>query len=225
MRTAWKDIKLYVFIAIAALVAFIIYKYSLLDYLSEENMERIVKAAGHWGPLVFIGINVLRPLFLLPVGLFSVVAGIMFGPIYGTIYTSIGVIIGSVLAFYIAKYFGRDFLIKHFGDKLKTFDRISNDHGFIIVMLLRITPILPVDAISYGAGLSQISVWDFLSGTAIGILPGTFVYVYMGSVFRNLSVKKVIIAVILFAAAMLIPLIWKDDIKAMLSNNNDKKDA
>ncbi|AEE95825.1 TVP38/TMEM64 family protein [Mahella australiensis] len=223
MRAIWKDIKLYVLIAVVALAAFIIYKYSLLSYLSEENMERIVRAAGPWGPLVFIGINVLRPLLLLPVGLFSVVAGVMFGTVYGTIYTSVGVVIGSILAFYIAKYFGRDFIVRHFGDKLNNFDRISSDHGFIIIMLLRITPILPVDAISYGAGLSKISVWDFILGTVIGILPGTFVYVYMGAILRALSIEKIIIAIILFIAAMLIPLIWKDKIKYLISGNNDKK--
>lgn len=223
MGAIWKNIKFYSFIIAVIIVVFIVHRYSLLSYLNEKNIEKLVRGAGPWGSLVFIGINVLRPLLLLPVGLFSVVAGIMFGPVYGTIYTSIGVVIGSILAFYIAKYFGRDFVMRHFGDKLGNFDRISSDHGLLIIILLRVTPLLPVDAISYGAGLSNISVWDFILGTAIGILPGTFVYVYLGSLFRSLSMERLIIAIILFIAAMLIPFIWKDKIKSLISSDDHKK--
>jgi hypothetical protein len=45
----------------------------------------------------------------------------------------------------------------------------------------------------------------------------------MGAILRALSIEKIIIAIILFIAAMLIPLIWKDKIKYLISGNNDKK--
>ncbi len=54
------------------------------------------------------------------------------------------------------------------------------EHGAIIILVLRLIPLISFDAISYAAGLSSISFPKFLLATALGMTPGTFLFVYLG---------------------------------------------
>src|SRR3712207_6243761 len=59
-------------------------------------------------------------------------------------------------------------------------DRFVEEHGAVLVFVLRLIPLVSFDAISYAAGLSGIRFRGFLLATALGMAPGTFAFVYLG---------------------------------------------
>ncbi len=59
-------------------------------------------------------------------------------------------------------------------------DRYVEEHGVVLIFVLRLIPLVSFDAISYAAGLSGIRFRGFFAATALGMLPGTFAFVYFG---------------------------------------------
>ena len=79
-----------------------------------------------------------------------------------------------MLCFVLSRALGRSFVER--STRLKGFDRYVREHGAVAIFILRLIPIISFDAISYAAGLTSISFWRFLVATALGMAPGTFVY-------------------------------------------------
>ncbi|MDD3839287.1 MAG: TVP38/TMEM64 family protein [Clostridia bacterium] len=200
-------------VVVILLIALIVHETGISKQFEVDNLKKFLNSFGPWAPLIFILLCTLRPLLLLPVGIFSILGGILFGYALGTIYTSIGVTLGSFIAYWLAQKLGKDFVDKILKGKLKTFNDNSEKHGFKIILLMRVIPVLPVDVISYGAGLSNITFKDFAFGTLVGILPGTFVYSYFGSSIRNFSKSKLILAIAMIGLLVAVPIIFKDYVK------------
>jgi uncharacterized membrane protein YdjX (TVP38/TMEM64 family) len=83
-----------------------------------------------------------------------------------------------VLCFAISSVFGREFVAR--SDRAKGFDRYMEEHGAMMIFVLRLIPLVSFDAISYAAGLTGIPFRKFLLATALGSAPGTFAFVYLG---------------------------------------------
>ncbi|KRQ86796.1 TVP38/TMEM64 family inner membrane protein YdjZ [Caloramator mitchellensis] len=194
-----------------AMVSFIIH-YKIYNM---ANLKSYVLSFGNTAPVIFLVLCTVRPLILLPVGIFSALGGLLFGAFVGTLYTLIGSIIGSVIAYYLARFFGKDLVEKLLNGKYKRLGKKSREHGFYVTFMLRVVPILPFDAVSYICGLSDISMKDYLLGTILGIIPGTFIYSYFGSSLKNVMSKEFFIAILLLVCLALIPLLYKK-----ISKNN-----
>ena len=51
----------------------------------------------------------------------------------------------------------------------------------MLVLLLRLSPLVPFDVLNYALSLSGVSLRTFVVASFIGMLPGTALYVYLGS--------------------------------------------
>jgi uncharacterized membrane protein YdjX (TVP38/TMEM64 family) len=130
-------------------------------------------------PLVYIGIYILGTVMLLPGTLLSFVGSLLFGLFEATLYTWIGATIGATLAYLLAKLLGRDFVDQLLAGRLQALDERLGRHGFMGLLILRLVPLFPFNGINFGSGLTSIRLRDYVLATAIGILPGTFVYQYL----------------------------------------------
>ncbi|NNF13518.1 MAG: DUF547 domain-containing protein, partial [Gemmatimonadetes bacterium] len=74
------------------------------------------------------------------------------------------------------RFLGRDGIRKLAGSRLDKLDRAAEDHGFRGLFTLRLIPVVPFNALNFGAGLTSISWGNYALATAIGIFPGTVVY-------------------------------------------------
>lgn len=63
---------------------------------------------------------------------------------------------------------------------MRRLDPHLEEHGALVVFVLRLIPLVSFDAVSYAAGLSGLPFWKSLLATALGMAPGTFVFVYLG---------------------------------------------
>ncbi len=139
--------------------------------------------------LIYIGIYIVGTVFLVPGVLLSFGGAILFGAYEGTLYTWIGATIGATLSFLLAKVLGRDSVDRLLGGRFAEFERKLETHGFTSLLILRLLPWFPFTGINFGSGLTRIRFRDYVLATAIGILPGTFVYQFL---FANLGDKVLI---------------------------------
>lgn len=134
---------------------------------------------GPWGPLVFILIYIVAVVAALPGAAITIAAGALFGSVLGVILVNIGATIGASLAFLIGRYFAREAMVNWLSksDKFQKLDRLTEEHGGIIVALTRLVPIFPFNLLNYGFGLTKVPFWTYVFYTWLCTLPGTILYV------------------------------------------------
>jgi uncharacterized membrane protein YdjX (TVP38/TMEM64 family) len=109
---------------------------------------------------------------------------------------------------------GRDGIERLLGKRLAGLDRATAQHGFVGLLILRLIPLVPFNALNFGSGLTAMRWRDYALATVIGILPGTLVYVFFadalvqGSTAASAEARtRLFIAAGLFLLLTLIPLI------------------
>ncbi len=153
---------------------------SLWEVFSDrEQLQRVLQAAGALAPLVFVVLLVVQAVVApLPAPALAIAGGYGFGVVEGFFLTWLGSLIGGVISFGISRRFGRGFVAGN--AHAVRLDRFVEEHGAVLIFVLRLIPLVSFDAISYAAGLSGIRFRAFLLATALGMMPGTFAFVYLG---------------------------------------------
>ena len=123
-----------------------------------------------------------------PASILTLGAGIVFGVIQGSIFVFVGATIGASLAFLVGRYGARGWVEKRIEEnpKFKAIDQAVAEEGIKIVLLTRLSPIFPFNLLNYAYGLTKVTFRDYVIGT-LGILPGTIMYVYVGSLAKDLA--------------------------------------
>ncbi|MFW6106958.1 MAG: VTT domain-containing protein [bacterium] len=145
-----------------------------------ESIDRL----GVWGPLVYGLLYIVATVLFVPGSIPTMAAGAIFGLLVGVITVSIASTMGAMLAFLIARYLAREKVAEVAGrrPKFDAVDRAVGEGGWKIVALLRLSPAVPFNLQNYLYGLTQIRFWPCLLATWLAMLPGTFLYIYIGHV-------------------------------------------
>ncbi|MBD2446244.1 TVP38/TMEM64 family protein [Nostoc sp. FACHB-152] len=151
-----------------------------------------VNSLGIWGPVAYIGIYNLATLLFVPGSLLTLKGGCLFGLFWGSVYVLIAALIGATLAFLVGRYLSRDWVASQIDKhpKLQAIDLAVAQEGWKIVLLTRLCPIFPFNLLNYVFGVTQVSLKDYILGS-FGIIPGTVMYVYIGSLAGNLVMSNV----------------------------------
>jgi uncharacterized membrane protein YdjX (TVP38/TMEM64 family) len=152
------------------------------QYLIPSVLAQRLHEAGPLAPLLLIASMatavVIPPIPSLPLDL---AAGAAFGPFYGALYAVIGAEIGAIACFLVARALGRDALSRVLKTEA-TFCQKCTDHQLMGLMFVaRLIPVFSFDVVSYGAGLTNISLKSFAFATLFGMAPPTFALTYLGS--------------------------------------------
>ncbi len=131
-----------------------------------------------WSPLVFVPIYAFGTAFGLPGTIPTLAGGAIYGVVRGMLYNTIGANLGAFFAFLLARYLGRDFVARFLKGRAAFIDEKIGEHGLGTILYLRLIPLVPFNALNFGAGLSRVSLRDYVLGSFIGMLPGTLVYTY-----------------------------------------------
>ena len=210
--------KVFIFFAIILISSFLIKYYHLQSYITQENLNNIVKSYGIFAPLIFMGIYALATVFFMPGIPFALFSGAFFGPVLGVIYADFGATIGACLAFFLARYFLKDWVEdKIKGTGLENLYNEAEKKGWKIVAFTRLIPLFPFNLLNYFFGITKVKFFDYFWATLIFMLPGCIGYVVFGSsIFDLLSGKisiKFIIGILLIFIMSIIPVIYKRRIK------------
>jgi uncharacterized membrane protein YdjX (TVP38/TMEM64 family) len=151
-----------------------------------RSLSGWLEGLGPWAAVVFGLLCVLAVVLLVPGSALTLAAGAFFGLAGGVLVASAAATTGSALAFLIARYLARDriahLLQRH--PKFRAVDRAVSAGGWKIVVLLRLSPAIPFNVQNYLYGLTGIRFWPCVLASAVAMLPGTFLYVYLGDLGR-----------------------------------------
>lgn len=165
--------------------------FNLQQYLNSglQSALQWINSLGTWGPVTFIVIYILATVLFVPGSLLTLGAGVLFGVIWGSIFVSIAATLGATAAFLVGRYLVRGWVAKQLEgkDNFQAIDRAVAREGWKIVGLTRLSPIFPFNLLNYAFGITQVSLRDYFFASWIGMIPGTVMYVYIGSLFGSLA--------------------------------------
>ncbi len=153
---------------------------NLLDWVSE---------LGWVGAAIFAAAYVVACVAMAPASILTLGAGAVYGIVYGSILVSLASTIGATCAFLVGRYVARDWV----SERLKAYPRFGaideavGREGWKIVGLTRLSPLFPFNLLNYAFGLTKVRLRDYVLASWIGMLPGTVMYVYFGSVAGTLA--------------------------------------
>jgi len=157
---------------------------------------------------LFIVAYFVSTTFSLPLGLvLSLAGGFLFGSIQGTFYINLGATTGATALFIGSRYFFGDYFQGKYGANIKSLNDELEKNGKSYLLTLRLIPIFPFFLVNLMAGLSTISLSTFIWTTAIGIVPGSFVYAYAGSQLSSIQSTKDIVSPSILTALVLLGLL------------------
>jgi len=187
------------------------------EYLTIDALGRLMESAGGWAPVAYMLAYAIGVCFFLPGTLLTGLGAAIFGPYYGFIYVWIGAMLGAGTAFVIGRTLGREFAASLIGDRLKKYDDTIERNGFATVLYLRLV-YFPFTPMNFGMGLTKVRFRDYLLGTGLGIIVGTFIFTFFIGTLKEVWVSgnwgelisfKVFFSVGLFIFFFFIPKIIK----------------
>jgi uncharacterized membrane protein YdjX (TVP38/TMEM64 family) len=147
-----------------------------------------VRGLGWWGPLVF-GLFYAVAALVIPGSLLTLGAGFAFGVVVGTVVISAASVTTAVMAFWLGRTLARGWVETKVAasPKFRAIDQAVAANGFKIVLLTRLSPVFPFLLLNYAFGLTRVRFRDYLVASWVGMLPGTVLYVYLGSTVREIA--------------------------------------
>ncbi len=148
-----------------------------------------LEGAGPMGVLVFVFAYGLATVAMLPGSLITLGAGFVYGPLIGLLVVSPASVLGATLAFLVGRFLARDW-VKRQVEKNPRFSRLDEEIGkesFRLILLLRLSPIFPYSLLNYALGVTRASLTHYVLASFLGMIPATFMYLYLGSSVEKIS--------------------------------------
>lgn len=148
-----------------------------------------INGLGPAGGALFVLLYIIATVAFIPGSILTLGAGFVFGPVWGTVWVSAGSTVGATAAFLLGRTLFRGWIAgKIAGNRrFAAIDRAVAEEGWKIVLLTRLSPVFPYNVLNYAYGLTDIRVLPYAATSWIGMLPGTFLYVYIGSLAGNVA--------------------------------------
>lgn len=131
---------------------------------------------------VFFLAYALVTVFPIPRTVFTVSAGVLFGPVVGLIGALISTAVAATLGFLLARWAGRDRVTPFLSRPVvMTIDARLAARGWLAIGSLRLIPICPFWLLNWCAGLSSVRLLPYLTASVIASAPGTVAVVLLGN--------------------------------------------
>ncbi len=180
-----------------------------LPIMDEVWLRALMAKAGPSGPVAVIGLMTLAIVVTpIPSGPIAIAAGAIYGTFFGALYVIIGAVLGAVLAFGMARYFGHDAIRRSDNAVLKYIAAPRSQWALMAVIFAsRLVPFVSFDAVSYAAGVTNLTFPRFAIATLAGVIPVSFALSAMGAGLNHHGPSPMLLAAL--AGITLIPVIGK----------------
>lgn len=175
-------------------------------------MDELMQAVEFWlqdlGPWSYpLAVALMTGVALLPIPaeIPAVMNGMLFGPLGGVAVTWTGAMAGAWLSFELSRRFGRPLV-----ERVLPLNALSKVDGAVQIaswpglFVARLIPAIAFTALNWGLGLTTCRRRTFLWTTALGILPGTILFVYSGEGLARLYVRHPVLTLAVIALALIV---------------------
>lgn len=172
----------------------------LLPLPSPAEMRSWAQTVGPRGVVLFVLGTTLVTIAPVPRTVFTLAAGLLFGPLGGVAVALVATTLSAMLAFGLVRALGRE-LVAPLLDRgmLRSVDERLRRRGWLAVVSLRLIPVVPFSVLNYCSALSSIRWRHYLAGT-VGVLPGTVAVVLLGDALTGTTSPTLIAISVLCAA-------------------------
>jgi uncharacterized membrane protein YdjX (TVP38/TMEM64 family) len=179
--------KLVVFGLIALVLVVLGYYFNIVETL--PRILNWIEDQGILGVIVFALIYIGATVAFIPGSILTLGAGAIYGVFQGSIIVSISSTVGASLAFLIGRFFARDWVKAKAAQnsQFNAIDKAVAKEGWKIIGLLRLVPLMPFNLSNYLFSVTGVSFWGYLLASWIGMIPGTVMYVYFGSLIGEIG--------------------------------------
>lgn len=163
----------------------------LRDVVDLNGVIELVKSMGPLGPVIYCAIYLIGPTIFFPASVLTMAGGALFGPVWGTVYTIFSATAGATVPFLITRRFGRKPLermvakFENFDSMFQKFEASVQTEGWKYVAFTRLVTLFPFLLLNYAFGLTKISLWTYVWASFVFMLPGSFMFTYMGYAGRE----------------------------------------
>jgi len=177
-----------VFIGIGVVAFLVALRYFHVPDLLRRSLDWVA-GLGPAGVLAFVVIYILACVFMLPGSVLTLGAGAVFGVVKGSAIVSVAATLGATAAFLAGRYLARNRVARMIAgnERFRAIDEAVGREGWKIVGLTRLSPVFPFNLLNYAYGITRVSLRDYFLASWIGMLPGTVMYVYLGSLAGSLA--------------------------------------
>ncbi len=206
--TRSRALRLAVFVLLAAAVALAIWH---RDELTVSMLRARLDALGMWAPLAFMAAYAVATVVFLPGSVFTIAAGVLFGPWAGAAYALLGATTGATVAFVTARYLAADWVARRTGGRLRRLIDGVEAEGWRFVAFTRLVPLFPFNLLNYALGLTRIPLLQYLLASLVCMAPGALAYAWVGHAGATAvtggrgAVQAVLIALGVVAAVAFLP--------------------
>lgn len=177
------------FVGAGALVALIVGWIFLPVKDWSDSFQSWIENLGAWGVLIFGVVYIVATVFLVPVSVLTIIAGLAFGLAIGFPLVLVSATIGATFAFLVARYLLHKRIESLIARRpnFKAVNAAVSEEGWKIVGLLRLSPLVPFSLQNYFYGITDLKLAQYVPATFVGIMPGTLLYVYLGAAGKAAS--------------------------------------
>ncbi|MGI9232014.1 MAG: TVP38/TMEM64 family protein [Woeseiaceae bacterium] len=177
---------------IAVIVIFLALAYGLYALPFADGVAMVVdwsKLHPVAAPIIYVVGVVIATVVFVPGSGSMMIAGFLFGLVPGFFYAAIAIAAGAQSAFSVGKYGARHWVEKKIAgnDRIRVIEKGLKEEAFLIVVLTRLSLVIPFNVLNYAYGLTAVTPRTHLIATTIGMLPAVGLYVYLGTLARDLG--------------------------------------
>ena len=173
--------RLLLLIGIVALFAAAAYFLPVAEWTT--SLAERARRTGGMGVALFFVAYVVATVAFLPGSILTLAAGFAYGPLWGLAIVSPASVAGATAAFLLGRTLLRDWAVRKTrgSPQMRAIERAVEREGFKLVLLLRLSPLIPFNVLNYALSLSNVRLGTYVVASAVGMLPATVLYVYLGS--------------------------------------------
>ena len=147
------------------------------------SLAERARRTGGLGVGLFFVAYVVATVAFLPGSILTLAAGFAYGPLWGLAIVSPASVAGATAAFLLGRTLLRDWAVRKTrgSPQLRAIQSAVDREGFKLILLLRLSPLIPFNVLNYALSLSNVRLGTYVVASAIGMLPATALYVYLGS--------------------------------------------
>ncbi|MFI5198334.1 MAG: TVP38/TMEM64 family protein [Thermoanaerobaculia bacterium] len=148
-----------------------------------RSFQGWVTGLGPLGWVLYALVYAVCCVLFVPASVLTLGAGALYGLWTGTAIVLAGATLGATLSFLLAKSVLRKKIERMTAGNAKfaALDRAIAKEGAKIVFLIRLSPVFPFTYINYAFGLTGVRTAPYVLASFVGMIPGTFAYVYLGA--------------------------------------------